>query len=64
MFRQSTCRDEHQSELLGSESCSNHETLCGRRSHDELANDIHRFVDKPTHLTTAVLRRCVEMSML
>ena len=31
---------------------------------DELENDIHSFVDKTTHLTTAVLRRGVEMSML
>ena len=31
---------------------------------DELEHDIHSFVDKTTHLMTAVLRRCVEMSML
>ena len=31
---------------------------------DELENDIHSFVDKPIHLTTVVLRRRVEMSML
>ena len=31
---------------------------------DELENDIHSFVDKTTHLTTAVLRREGEMSRL
>ena len=31
---------------------------------EELKNDVHSFVDKTTHLTTAVLRRCVEMNML
>ena len=31
---------------------------------EELEHDVHSFVDKTTHLTTAVLRRCVEMSML
>ena len=31
---------------------------------EELEHDFHSFVDKTTHLTTAVLRRCVEMSML
>ena len=30
----------------------------------ELENDIHSFVDKTTHLTTAVLRRSVEMNIL
>ena len=30
----------------------------------ELEHDVHSFVDKTTHLTTAVLRRGVEMSML
>ena len=30
---------------------------------DELENDIHSYVDKTIHLTTAVLRRGVEMSM-
>ena len=29
-----------------------------------LEHDVHSFVDKPTHLTSAVLRRCVEMLML
>ena len=31
---------------------------------EELEHDVHSFVDKTTHLTSAVLRRCVEMSML
>ena len=31
---------------------------------EELENDVHSFVDKSPHLTTAVLRRGVEMSML
>ena len=31
---------------------------------DELDNDVRSFVDETTHLTTAVLRRCVEMSRL
>ena len=31
---------------------------------DELYNDIHSFVDKTTHLTTAVLRWSVEMHIL
>ena len=31
---------------------------------EELEHDVHSFLDKTTHLTTAVLRRCVEMSML
>ena len=31
---------------------------------DELEKDFHSFVNKTIHLTTAVLRRCVEMSML
>ena len=31
---------------------------------EELEHDVHIFVDKTTHLTTAVLRRGVEMSML
>ena len=31
---------------------------------DELENVIHSFVDKTTHLTTAVLRRGVEKPML
>ena len=31
---------------------------------EELEYDVHSFVDKTTHLTTAVLRRGVEMSML
>ena len=30
---------------------------------EELEHDVHSFVDKTTHLTTAVLRRGVEMSM-
>ena len=29
-----------------------------------LENDVHSFVDKTTHPTTAVLRRCFEMNML
>ena len=33
--------------------------------HNEaLEHDVHSFVDKTTHLTSAVLRRGVEMSML
>ena len=32
--------------------------------HEELEHDVHSLVDKTTHLTTAVLRRNVEMSML
>ena len=31
---------------------------------EELENDVRSFVDKTTYLTTAVLRRGVEMSML
>ena len=31
---------------------------------EELEHDVHSFVDKTTHLTTAVLRRGVEMSIL
>ena len=31
---------------------------------EELETDVHSFVDKTTHLTTVVLRRSVEMSML
>ena len=31
---------------------------------EELEHDVHSFVDNTTHLTSAVLRRCVEMSML
>ena len=31
---------------------------------EELEHDVHSFEDKTTHLTSAVLRRCVEMSML
>ena len=31
---------------------------------EELEHDVHSFVDKTTHLTSAVLRRSVEMSML
>ena len=31
---------------------------------EELEHDVRSFVDKTTHLTTAVLRRGVEMSML
>ena len=31
---------------------------------EELEHDVHSFVDKTTHLATAVLRRGVEMSML
>ena len=31
---------------------------------ESLENDVHSFVDKTTHLTTAVLRRCVEMNIL
>ena len=31
---------------------------------DELENDMHSFVENTTHLTTAVLRRGVEMLML
>ena len=30
----------------------------------DLEHDVHSFVDKTTHLTSAVLRRGVEMSML
>ena len=30
---------------------------------EELEHDIHSFVDRTIHLTTAVLRRGVEMSM-
>ena len=31
---------------------------------EELEHDVRSFVDKTTHLTSAVLRRGVEMSML
>ena len=31
---------------------------------EELEHDVHSFVDKTTHLTSAVLTRGVEMSML
>ena len=31
---------------------------------EDLEHDVHSFVDKTTHLTTAVLRRSVQMSML
>ena len=31
---------------------------------EELEHDVHSFVDKATHLTSPVLRRGVEMSML
>ena len=31
---------------------------------ESLEDDVHSFVDKTTHLTTAVLRRCVEMNIL
>ena len=31
---------------------------------EELEHDVHSFVYKTTHLTTAVLWQCVEMSML
>ena len=31
---------------------------------EELEHDVRSFVDKTTHLTSAVLKRCVEMSML
>ena len=30
---------------------------------EELEHDVHSFVDKTTHLTSAVLRRGVEMSV-
>ena len=33
------------------------------KENDELENDIHSFEDKTTHLTTAVLRRGIEISM-
>ena len=31
---------------------------------ESLEDDVHSFVDKTSHLTTAVLRRCVEMIIL
>ena len=31
---------------------------------ESLEDDVHSFVDKTSHLTTAVLRRCVEMNIL
>ena len=31
---------------------------------ESLGDDVHSFVDKTSHLTTAVLRRCVEMNIL
>ena len=31
---------------------------------EDLEHDVRSFVDKTTHLTSAVLRRCVEMSIL
>ena len=34
------------------------------QDNEELEHDVHSFVDKTTHLTTTVLRRGVEMSML
>ena len=30
----------------------------------ESLDDVHSFVDKTSHLTTAVLRRCVKMNVL
>ena len=30
---------------------------------ESLGDDVHTFVDKTCHLTTAVLRRCVEMNI-
>ena len=34
------------------------------RENESLEDDVHSFVDKTTHLTTPVLRRCVEMTIL
>ena len=31
---------------------------------ESLENDVHSFVEKTTHLTTAVLRRGIEMNIL
>ena len=31
---------------------------------ESLEDDVHSFVDETSHLTTAVLRRCVEMNIL
>ena len=31
---------------------------------EDLEHDVRSFLDKTTHLTSAVLRRCVEMSIL
>ena len=31
---------------------------------ESLEDDVHSFVDTTSHLTTAVLRRCVEMNIL
>ena len=48
------------------QSCWNQKlaTMENCRSSIELEHDVRIFVDKTTHLTTAVLRRGVEMSML
>ena len=55
---------EHQSESLGQKVAAIMKLLVfDDEENDELENDIHSFVDKTTHLMTAVLRRGVEMSM-
>ena len=53
---------EHQSESLGQKAIMKLLMFDDEENY-ELENDIHSFVDKTTHLMTAVLRRGVEMSM-
>ena len=39
-------------------------TIFDDGDNEELEHDVRSFVDKTTHLTTTILRRGVEMSML
>ena len=56
---------EHQSELLDQKLAAVERlTVFDDGENELLEDDVHSFVDKTSHLTTAVLRRVVEMNIL
>ena len=55
---------EQCAELLEPETHNNGKITDLHEDNEELEHDVHSFVDKTTHLTSAVLRRVVEISML
>ena len=61
----STCIDESTSPTWNQKMAAVERLpVFGDGENDSVEDDFHSFVDKTSHLATAVLRRCVEMNIL